>query len=366
MMLDVVAGQLKRHKFRTGLTILGIAIGILLVTTLSSFSEGINETVNRQLSLLSGMVTVTSEGVGYSSIQASELDEELTEELEQLDGVERVAPLILGSVPGVGDIVAINIDDVDLFDLDVEATEGKFIEDGADEVMLGSIYAEGSSLKVADEIEIRSKKYEVVGILEETGTEYDDGILTSIEPAQEMLRKEGKITIIMVKPNDVNDAEDLANEISENFEDVQAGTDKDAAASAGEVTGQLSFLTFAIGSIAAIIAGLGIANVMFMSVRERQKEIGTMKALGASTKEVLGQVLMEAIIITLIGEAIGLLLSFGIVAGINEFMGAGTATITVGLMINVTLFALILAMVSGLLPAREASRLQPAVVLRYE
>jgi len=366
VMPDVVLGQLKRHKVRTGLTILGIAIGILLVTTLSSFSEGISVTVNTQLTLLSGKVTVTSEGIGFAGFQASELDEELIGEFEQLDGVDRVGPLIAGNVPGVGDVFAINIADLDMFDLRPEMTEGRFFEDGEDEVVIGIAYADRTGLKVADEIEIRGKRYEIVGEMVETGTEEDRGVLTSIGPAQEMLKKEGKVTIIIIKPSDVSDVEDIAREINENYEDVQAVTDKDAAASAAEFTGQLSFLTFAVGSIAAIIAGLGIANVMFMSVRERRKEIGTMKALGASTREVLSQVLMEAVVITLIGEAIGLLLSFGIVAGLNEFMGGGTAKITLSLVINVTIFALSLAIISGLLPAREASRLQPAVVLRYE
>jgi putative ABC transport system permease protein len=108
-------------------------------------------------------------------------------------------------------------------------------------------------------------------------------------------------------------------------------------------------------------------NVMFMSVRERRKEIGVMKALGATTTEILSQVILEAVIITLVGEAIGLVLSFGTVSAVNSAMGGQmTATITPYLLVLVTFFAVGIGVFAGLLPAREASRLQPAVVLRYE
>jgi len=125
-------------------------------------------------------------------------------------------------------------------------------------------------------------------------------------------------------------------------------------------------MTFVLGSIAAVIAGIGIMNVMFMSVRERRKEIGTMKALGATTHEILAQVILEAIIITLVGEAIGLLLSLGAVSALNSMSSQVSAAITPSLLVSVTVFALVLGIGSGVLPAREAARMQPAVVLRYE
>jgi putative ABC transport system permease protein len=366
MMLDLVIRQLGRHKGRTALTILGIAIGIVLVTTLSSFSEGINTVVDAELSLLSGKITITAEGIGFENFQSSELDESLLGELEDLSGVERATGLIADSVPGVGAVYGAEMEDLDVFDLDVEPEEGRFPEEGEDEIALGKFYAENTGLQVGDEVEMRGKTYPIVGIIGESGSEEDYGIVTSFEPAQEILRKEDKVTIIILTPVNVERAEDLAREIKGLYSDIQVLSEKDAAREAEEFTAQLSALTFAIGSIAALIAGLGIMNVMFMSVRERRKEIGTMKALGATTNEILGQVILEAVAITLIGEAIGLLISFGAVAGINSISPEFNATITMGLFINVTIFALGLAIISGVLPAREAAKLEPAVVLRYE
>lgn len=365
MILDIALKQLGRHKIRTALTVLGVAIGILLVTALSSFSEGISQSVNTELTYLSGIVTVTAKDVGFQTMTMSEIDESLVDELRGLSGVDRVAPLMIGSLPSIGDVFGINLDDLDVFNIDVDVKEGRLPEAGADEVILGFTYAEKTGLKVGDEITARSKKLEIVGILDYTGAMEDDGVITTFDVAQDILGKKNKVSGIGVKPIDAGEAEALAREI-EGLYDVQALSQKDAAREAGEFTGQLSIMTFAIGSIAAIIAGIGIMNVMFMSVRERRREIGTMKALGATTREVLSEVVFEAITITLIGEAIGLALSLGAVQVLNTLTTQVSAVITPSLLISVTLFAVFLGVFSGLLPAREAARLQPAVVLRYE
>lgn len=366
MMYDLVLKQLGRHKVRTGLTILGVAIGILLVTSLSSFSEGISGAVNTQLSYLSGIVTVSAKDIGYSNMQLSELDASIANEISNVNGVDKVAALVMGSVPGVGQVFGVNTDVLDVLKIDVNMKEGRLFEDGTDEIVLGFSYAESSGLKVGDELSMRGKKHEIVGVLDYTGATEDSGVLTNLEEAQDILDKKDKISAVMVKPIDPGEAEQLAREIEGLFDNVQALSDKDAARKAGQFTGQLSIMTFALGSIAAVIAGIGIMNVMFMSVRERRREIGAMKALGATTNEILGQVLLEAVAIALIGELIGVVLSFGVVNALNTISTRLPAVITPSLLINVTIFALLLAVFSGLLPARAAARLQPAVVLRYE
>jgi len=365
MIFDIVLKQLGRHKVRTSLTVLGVAVGILLVTALSSFSEGISQTVNTELSYLSGIVTVTAKDISFQTFTMSELDESLLDEIAGLSGVDEVAPVIIGQLPNVGNVFGINLDDVDILNIDVDVAEGRFPEEGADEMILGYTYAETTGLKVGDEISTRGKKLEIVGILGYTSASEDSGVMMPLVIAQDVLAMKDKISIILVKPVSAGDAEALAREIDSLY-DVQALSEKDAAREAGEFTGQLSIMTFAIGSIAAIIAGIGIMNVMFMSVRERRKEIGTMKALGATTREILSEVVLEAIIITLIGEAIGLVLSLGAVQVLNTLTTEMSAVITPSLLISVTLFALFLGVFSGLFPAREAARLQPAVVLRYE
>jgi putative ABC transport system permease protein len=366
MMLDMAFKELGRHKFRTGLTILGIAIGILLVTSISSFSEGIRSMIDEEMAYISGMVVVLQEGTSWASFQMSEIDESIWGELEAISGVERVSGMVMGRVPGVGSIYGFVPDDLDIFEMDVDFKDGRLVEDGVPEIALGFEYAERTGHKVGDEISIRGKKYEVVGVLEGTGSEEDNGVIAGLETAQEILGKEGKVGIFMIKPVNVEDAEDIAKEINRLYDNLDAGTDEDARREAEEFTGQLGVMTFGMGSIAAIIAGLGMMNVMFMSVRERRREIGTMKALGATNYQVLIEVVLEAVIIALVGALIGILLSYVAVEAINTELGTKIAKITPLLLINVTLFAVFLGIFGGVLPARQASKLQPAVVLRYE
>ncbi len=367
MMLDLVFKQLGRHKARTGLTILGVAIGILLVTTLSSFSEGITSRVNTELTYLSGLVTVTASNIGFESFAMSELDGSIADEIADISGVEKVAPIMAGSIPGLGEVYGVKLDYLDVINI-VEPTpkEGRFFEDGSDELVLGSTYAQGSGLRIGDEVTVRGKRHEIVGILNPMGASQDRGAIGDFDEVQEMLGMGDKITLIFVKPFDAGGAESLARDIESRFDNVQALTEKDASRKAGDFTTQLSVMTFGMGSIAAIIAGLGIMNVMFMSVRERRREIGTMKALGATTHQILGQIILEAVLLTVIGEIIGLLLSMGAVNILNSLTDQVSATITPWLLVSVSLFAVGLGVFSGILPAREAARLDPAVVLRYE
>lgn len=287
-MLDMVFKQLGRHKARTILTVLGVAIGILLITTLSSFSEGISTTIDEQLTYLAGKITITAEGIGFENIIASELDESLVEELEDFPGIERASPFIAGVVPDVGSVGGVLVDDLDLFEFDIELSEGRLMEEGEDELVLGSNYAERTGLRAGDELEVRGKRYDIVGVWKETGTEDDNGFTTSYEPAQEILRMQDKVSVIILIPVNTDEIEEVADDIADTFDDIQVLSDKDAARSAEDFTGQLSVMTLALGSIAIIIAGLGIMNVMFMSVRERRKEIGVMKALGGHHPQCFG------------------------------------------------------------------------------
>jgi len=368
MILDMAYKELGRHRTRTILTVIGISIGILLVTTISSFSEGMSNIANERMAFLSGKIAVVQEGIGFANFQLSEVDESLEDDLGDLPGVERIAKMISGSVPDVGMVRGVNPDNIDMFDIDPSFRDGEMIEDGDDEgLVLGSIYAENTGYKVGGVIEIRGAKYDIIGILDRFNPEADNVIVTGFETAQEILLKEDKVTVFMIEPSSVKEAKGIADEITRLYDGVQATTEEGAREQAEEFTGQMGMMTFAMGSIAAIIAGLGIMNVMFMTVRERRKEIGTMKAIGATNYQIVMEVVLEAIIIALIGEGIGILLSYLAVDAMNTELGAvGIAIITPALLINVTLFATFLGIMGGFLPARRAASLQPAVVLRYE
>ena len=224
-------------------------------------------------------------------------------------------------------------------------------------------------VSVGDSIKVNGKEYEVTGISRESEGDSDSAIITSIATAQDILGMEGKVTMIVVSPANVADSRDIAdyiNEVYSDSDDVVAGTDEDVRKFAAQMTGQLSAMTFGLGSIASIIAGIVIMNVMFMTVRERRREIGVMKAIGATNRQVLVEIVSEAVTISLAGAAIGLFLSMFSVDFLNIFLGSRLAVITPGLVTTSVLFAVFIGIAAGIAPARRAAMLNPIEAIRYE
>lgn len=368
MILSLSLTELRRHRLRTGLTILGIVIGILLLVALGSLGAGLQKSMNDTLSLISGTVTVADEGAsGFENYGSGEVDENLVDELGGLDGVEKAAPAVFGQVPGFGGIWGFNAGDLDIFTLDIGFREGDMYEDGEYQIVPGYKMAEERGYVVGDEIEIRGKRLSVVGILDSTGSaEIDNVASMPLEVAQELTNMKNKVSMIMVKPSNIEEASSIAQTINEGLDGVVASTSEDVRKEAEKFIGSLNVMTLAMGSIAAIIAAIGITNVMYMSVRERRREIGTMKALGATTWNVLSQVISEAILIAMIGAVGGIILGSLSVGMVNSFLPFPFAEVTPGLVLEALVFALALGIIGGVLPARQAAKLDPAVVLRSE
>ncbi len=359
--------DLGRHKLRTVLTMLGVTIGIFLVTSVSSFSEGITYYVNDQISITSGLVTVMEKGRFGFMIQQSEIDEDLVEEVESISGVEAVAPVLFATI----DSVSLTGTDPELEDIirgvNIEIGEGRDYDEGANELVIGIDYAEKYDYVVGDTIKLEEKEFEIVGILEETGdSNMDNTVSMPLSDLQELADKEGLISIMMVQPLTPTDADFIEQTINDDFDDISAASDKSITNSVNEMTSQLNLMTFALGSIAALISGIVIMNVMIISVRERRRDIGTMKAVGATNKQILLSILIESVTISVGGAVVGVLLSFGGATYINNILLQPIALVTPRLVMQGILFAAFIGIVSGILPARQAAKLSPIEALRYE
>ncbi len=187
-----------------------------------------------------------------------------------------------------------------------------------------------------------------------------------MDTLQELTDSEGKISIISIKPLTPEDADRIEQAINDNYDDIHAATDKTIMKSVNEMLGQLSIMVFSIGSIAAIISAIVIMNVMIMAVRERRKEIGIMKAVGATNNQILKEFLLESLSISMIGGFLGLGLSFFGVIGVNSILASPIALITPRLAILSLVFAASIGIISGILPARQAAKVDPIVAVRYE
>jgi len=172
---------------------------------------------------------------------------------------------------------------------------------------------------------------------------------------------------VYVVPDDIRKIESVANDIESEFDDLSAQTQTELANQASQIVDTIRIFTFGIAGISAVVGGLGVMNTMIMSVMERKREIGIMKAIGATNRFILTQILLESIIITLIGGVMGLILgslgSFSL-RFISENLAH--AAVTPQLALGSLLFAIILGLFGGFYPAWKAAKLDPIEAIRYE
>jgi len=375
-MLDYALKNILRQKTRTSLTVIGILIGIGAIVALGSISEGINNTIEEEFQVMGGIITVVSKGSSgmITGFQGSELTRDDIENLKDVSGVKDVAPFTMRIgkiVPGVGPtemIIGFKPEDLEYFkEMGVNLDSGRELEEGDTfQVMVGYGYAEDNDLIVGDIVEIQNHNFEVVGIIEKLNTQDDYAVMMPLDTMMDVYDLDTYRAALII-PEDVSKVEDLAESIESDFEDFEAQTSAEMAKQLSRVVDILRFFTIGIGSISAIVGGLGVMNTMIMSVLERRREIGIMKAIGATRKLILTQILIESVMISLVGGIIGILFGFvGSYSLRSLSRGLAYARVTPELIVGSILFAIFLGIVGGLYPAWIASKLDPIEALRYE
>jgi putative ABC transport system permease protein len=374
-MLDLAWKNIKRQRTRTALTVLGILIGIGAIVALGSIAEGIDYAVQSGLELTAGKITVMDASASIFGM-GGELTDEDIELISGIGGVKEVVPMnwyadSIQMFQGP-EWVAVGIPPENLEYMVGESTEyeegGPFEEGESGVVVIGYSIALRYDMHVGDVWTIKEEDFEIVGIVEETGiADIDSSVAIPFEDLKEVLEEE-TFQLMYVIPDDIKDTEKVAEEIEDADERFSAMTSQDLARQAGEIVDQIRVFTFGIGAVAAFVGGLGVMNTMIMAVMERRREIGIMKAIGATNRAVLMQILTESAMISLIGGLGGILL--GVIGALllSNMLGGGqiTATVTPGLALSGLAFALFLGIIGGLYPARTASKMDPVEALRYE
>ena len=369
---------------RTGLTIFGIALGIFAMTVMGSMSEYMTDFTDNSMNMMANHIQVQPDG-SFGGV--GRLEESKVNEVRRVPGVGEAYGVLMTSIDpeevgalGTGSFVFGTQPD---FQVETELMSGRYLIPGDSYVtVLGSGVARKFKLKVGDELQIKSRRlksksspiyirnFTVIGILENTGTIFDNSAQIPLKTVQKFYGMENKISYVYAKPLPDADPEELAKRIEISMEGVISNSPNELREQIKSQIAIFTLITISAAILAAIIGGLSVMNTMLMSVSERTKEIGIMKARGAEKRTIIFMTMGEAALMGIIGGILGLitggLLSNFLNNTFEDSQGTTLFLITPRLIIIVLSFAIILGTLCGIYPAYRAAKMPPMEALRYE
>jgi putative ABC transport system permease protein len=408
--IRIALRSLSANKLRSALTMLGIIIGVAAVIALMGVGRGAQHAIDTQINSLGTNLLFVSPGAANSEgvRQAQGSSQTLTYEdalalndPQNLPAVAGVAPEVraFGQVVYQGNnantpIAGVTPDYQGVRNYNVQS--GEFINQAnitsrSLVAVIGANVASelftGGEDPVGQTIRINNVPFRVIGVLESKGGSgfgnQDDQVLVPLTTAITRLQRNrfgsgNVISQISVQVVDANQMDLATQQISEVLrqrhhiryeDDFTIRSQHDILASANQITGVMTLFLGGVAGISLLVGGIGIMNIMLVSVTERTREIGIRKAIGATRQNVLGQFLTEATILSVLGGLIGIALGAGI-ARLVSGLQAGTVTIQAVVapdsILLATLFSVVVGLFFGIYPAYRAAQLNPIDALRYE
>jgi putative ABC transport system permease protein len=231
-------------------------------------------------------------------------------------------------------------------------------------VLLGKNLAEDLDKFVGSKIKVNGETFQVKGILEAESDLYGSMMVTDLQSAREISSYDAdKVSSFYVGLINPERDEEVAKLIKFKLDDVDAIGSSGFSEQFGSVMENFRLVVFIIAAISAFVAGVGIINTMLMSVMERKKEIGALRAVGWTNLDVIRLIMYEAVFIGLLGGVLGLASGYSVSWAVQEFAGVKTI-VTPELAIQSFLFAFLLGTIAGVYPAYRASKLDPIEALR--
>ena len=390
-MVTLAVNNLKERKLRSWLTVLGIVIGIAAVVTLMLLGTGLENAIKLQFAKMGiSNIRVAPGNLRGPPTGSIGFNNSIIDHVEKSKYVEYINPVLLdiATVEYANKELSLmvrgydtKLSDRGFADIDIKIGSGRYFsprEQGT--VIIGYNIAHDKfdkDILVKNNININSKQFKVIGIFEKTGVDEDDSIYLPLEDARELFNKKDLVNVLVVKIKDGIDIEKAADDITRilkrtyNEEEFVVFTPEQVLNQLEEILNVVKVLLSGIAAISLVVGGIGIMKSMFPSVLERRRQIGIMKAVGATKNQILFAFLVESGLIGLGGGVIGVLLGFSVAKSVEivaKLMGFGLLYITPDykVMIPMLLFSFFVGMISGIIPAYQAAKLSPVEALRYE
>lgn len=396
--------SLSANKLRSGLTVLGIVIGVAAVIAMISIGRGAQNTITGSIQGIGTNLIFVFRGGSEEVRNPKPItfgDADAIADPFQAPSVAAVAPLLQGQIEATfgGETANTTIQGITPEFSQVRnrtVIEGEFINEAhilgrSSVALLGidtadKLFGRTSGLN-GETIRIEGQPFRVIGILEERGgssfNNEDDLILVPITTAQTRLLRRStsdRVDILMVQARDAESVPSASQEIAQilryrhrtdiGADDFTILTQQDFLDTAATITGVLTIFLGGIAAISLLVGGIGIMNIMLVSVTERTREIGLRKALGARKIDILIQFLTESSVLSLIGGLIGISLGWAISIAVGRIAAASETPINPAIGIDTillaTLFSTAVGLFFGLYPANRAANLEPVEALRYE
>lgn len=375
------------NKMRTFLTMLGIIIGVSAVIILVSVAQGTKASVTENIeSMGTNLVSVTITGRG--SRTSISYDEAMS--LSDQYGIVGVAPVISGRITAkFGTKI---MENVSLEGVNTEyqvvrnqkAQNGRFIlpidvEHRQQVAVLGKEVVQelfGFVNPVGENILINGNNFRVVGVLEEKGSTMqgssDEKIVIPVTTSQRLLKLEGirsislqaespqKVALVVAQVENF-----LAKKFKNDFDAYRVFNQTEMLTTINEITNSMTMMLAGIAAISLLVGGIGIMNIMLVTVTERTKEIGIRKAIGARRRDIMIQFLLESAVLSGVGGIIGIIAGLSGNALITQLVGINTESSFL-ILATAFIFSLLVGMFFGIYPAAKASRMRPMDALRFE
>lgn len=371
-----------RNRARALLAIIGIAIGIATIVALGMVTSGLQNSTQSTLKAGSAEVTVTKIGSSNFGSSGGTLDESLVTDLKNISGVKDTAGILRvtanitntsggGGFGSMGGLIVSGIEQSKLGLVGVTTVNGTlFTNENSNEIILGKTAAQNLNKTVGSTLNIFGNEFKVTGIFETGNFIQDAGAFTSLNALQNLTNNSQKISMVQVKVEDNANASEISKSIQDKYtNDLSSTTAADQANRINQSLGMIDTASWAISLLAIIIGGVGVINTMVMSVFERTREIGVLKAVGWKNRRILTMILGESIVLTLIAALVGIILGVVGVEIIFTFLITSqsfSAVLTLDTIFKALGVALLVGVIGGLYPAYRASRLAPTEALRYE